>query len=64
MKEMTKEEKGKFIIIIIISFLHGLGLLNCSGIDALSSFPWASTISSSSSFVVEGVLSKAARHCL
>ena len=38
----------KFIIII---FLHGLGHLTCSGIDALPSFPGASTISSSSRFV-------------
>jgi len=43
------------IIIIIIIFLHGLGRLTCSGIDALPSFPAASTISSSSRFVVEGV---------
>jgi hypothetical protein len=33
------------IIIIIIIFLHGLGLLTRSGIDALPSFPAASTIS-------------------
>jgi len=46
------------IIIIIIIFLHGLGRLNCSGIDGLSSFPEASTISSSSRFVVEGVFRK------
>jgi len=39
----------------IIIFLHGLGCLACSGIDALPSFPGASTISSSSRFVVEGV---------
>ena len=43
------------IVIIIIIFLHGLGRLICSGIDALPSFPGASTISSSSRFVVEGV---------
>ena len=43
------------IIIIIIISLDGLGLLNCSGNDALPSFPRASTISSSSRFVVEGV---------
>jgi len=43
------------IIIIIIIFLHGLGRLTCSGIDALPSFPGASTFSSSSRFVVEGV---------
>jgi hypothetical protein len=43
------------VIIIIIIFLHGLGRLTCSGIDALPSLPGASTISSSSRFVVEGV---------
>ena len=43
------------ITIIIIIVLHGLGRLTCSGIDALPSFPGASTISSSSRFVVEGV---------
>ena len=43
------------IIIIIIIFLHGLGRLTCSGNDALPSFPGASTVSSSSRFVVEGV---------
>jgi len=48
--------KQEFIIIIIL--LHGLGRLNCSGIDALPSFPGASTISSSSTFVVEGVFRK------
>jgi len=47
--------KRKFIIII---FLHGLGHLTCSSIDALPSFPGASTISSSSRFVVEGVFRK------
>ena len=41
------------MIIIIIIFLHGLGHLTRSGIDALPSFPGASTISSSSRFVVE-----------
>ena len=44
----------EFIINITI-FLHGLGRLTCSGIDALPSFPGSSTISSSSRFVVEGV---------
>jgi len=44
-----------FIIIIIIIFLHGLGRLNCSGIDALPSFPGAPPIPSSSGFVGEGV---------
>jgi hypothetical protein len=43
------------IIIIIITIIHGLGRLTCSGIDALPSFPVASTISSPSRFVVEGV---------
>jgi len=43
------------IIIIIIIVLHGLGRLTCSGINALPSFPGASTISFSSRFVVEGV---------
>jgi len=38
---------------IIIIFLHGLGRLTCSGIDALPSFPGASTVSSSSRFVVK-----------
>jgi len=45
-------------VIIIIIFLHGLGDLTCSGIDALPLFPGASTISSSSRFVVEGVFRK------
>ena len=40
---------------MIIIFLHGLGRLTCSSIDALPSFPRASTISSSSRFVDEGV---------
>ena len=39
----------------IILLLHGLGRLTCSGTDALPSFPGASTFSSSSRFVVEGV---------
>jgi len=43
------------IIIIIIIFLHGLGRLTCSGIDALTSFPGASAIPSSPGFVVQGV---------
>ena len=42
-------------LFIIIIFLHGLGRLTCSGIDALPSFPRASTISSSTRFVVEDV---------
>ena len=46
------------IIIIIIIFLHGLVRLTCSGIDALPSFPGASTISSPPRFVIEGVFRK------
>ena len=42
-------------LVIIIIFLHGLGRLTISGIDALPSFPGASKISSSSGFVVEDV---------
>jgi len=42
-------------MVIIIIFLHGLGRLTCSCIDALPSFPGASAVSSSSRFVVEGV---------
>jgi len=49
------DNKKVVVIIIIIIFLHGLGRLTCSGIDALPSFPGASTISSSSRFVVKGV---------
>jgi hypothetical protein len=45
-------------IIIIIIFLHGLGHLTCSVIDALPTFPGASTISSPSRFVVEGMFRK------
>ena len=43
------------VMIIIIIFLHELGHLTCSGIDALPLFTGASTISSSSRFVVEGM---------
>ena len=44
-----------FIIITLLLLLHGFDRLTCSGTDALPSFPGASTISSSSGFVVEGV---------
>ena len=44
-----------FIRSIIITFIHELGRLTCSDIDALPSFPGASSISSSSRFVVERV---------
>jgi hypothetical protein len=40
---------------VVIIFLHGLGRLTCSDIDVLPWLPGASTISSSSRFVVEGV---------
>ena len=53
--ELLTQKNTTNLIIIIIIFLHGLGRLNCSGIDALPSFPGASTISSSSRFAVEGV---------
>jgi hypothetical protein len=51
----TVRRTAGLIMIIIIIFLHGLGPLTCSGIDALPSFPRTSTISSSSRFVVKGV---------
>ena len=41
---------------IITTFFHGLGLLTCSGIDTLPPFLRASTISSSSRFIFEGLL--------
>ena len=44
----TVRRTAGLIMIIIIIFLHGLGPLTCSGIDALPSFPRTSTISSSS----------------
>jgi hypothetical protein len=53
-----KIDSQSLIIIIIIIIIHGLGRLTFSGIDALSSFPGASTIYSSSRFVVEGVFRK------
>jgi len=46
------------IMIIIIIFLHGFVRLTCSGTDASPSLPRASTIPSSSRFVVEGVFRK------
>ena len=44
-----------YIKFIIIIFFHGLVRLTCFGIDVLTSFPGAYTISSSSRFVVEAV---------
>ena len=55
MARMTHCYETKVIIIIIIIFLHGLGRLTCSGIDASPSFPGASAIPSSPGFVGEGV---------
>ena len=58
---MTNYVWFSIIIIIIIFFFffffffHGLGRLTCSGIDTFPPFLGASTISSSSGFVVEGV---------
>jgi hypothetical protein len=43
---------------MIIIFLHGLGRLTCFGVDALPSSPRASTVSSSSRLVVDGVFRK------
>ena len=54
--QFTRSKIPEFFIIII--FLHGLGRFIFSGIDALPSFPGASTISSSSRFVAEGVIRK------
>ena len=54
------------VTVIIIIFLHGLGRLTCSGIDALPYFPGASTVS----FFVPGrlsfdpLISEAVRLCL
>jgi hypothetical protein len=44
-----------FYFLIITIFLHELGRLTCPGIDALPAFPGASTISSPSRSVVQGV---------
>jgi hypothetical protein len=49
---------GAGLDIIIIIFLNGLGCLTRSGMDVLPSFPGASTISSSSRSVAEGVFQK------
>jgi hypothetical protein len=46
------------IVITIITLRHGLGRLISSGSDALPSFPVASTVSSLSRFVVQGVFRK------
>ena len=42
----------------LIIIFHGLGGLTCSGIDAFPSSPGASTISSSSRFVIDGMFWK------
>jgi len=51
---MIKDEMQTETLIISI-FLHRLGRLNCHGVNVLRSFPGASTISSPSGFVFEGV---------
>jgi len=54
--QMTRDNTLRpIIIIIIIIFLHGLGRLTSSGINAVPSFPGASAIPSSSVFVGEDV---------
>jgi len=57
-QEVRKGESHYFIVIIINIFLNGLDHLTCSGINTLPLFPGASTISSFSRFVVEGVFRK------
>ena len=52
-----KECSGALRIFVII-FLHGLGHLTCSGIDALPSFPGTSAVSSSSRFVLKVLFRK------
>ena len=47
-----------YLSLKIIILMHGLGHLTCSGIDTLPQFPAASTIFSSSRFVVKGVFRK------
>ena len=54
----TEAHCKRHIIIIIIIFLHGLGHLTCSGIDALPSFPGASAIPSSPGLVGKGIFRK------
>ena len=49
------DERYQLDATIIIIFLHGLGWLTCSSINALPYFPGASTTSSPPRFVVEGV---------
>jgi hypothetical protein len=60
---LGKDVFSAYLFIIIIIFLHGLGHLTCSGIDALPSFPGVSTISSPSRFVVEGMFGKSGVVC-
>jgi hypothetical protein len=52
---MVRSVDFSLLIVVFIIFLHGLGRLTCSGIDALPSLLGDSTISSSSKLVVEGV---------
>jgi hypothetical protein len=57
----TRFPRKVIIIIIIIFFLYGLGRLTYSGIDAVPSFHGASSVSSPSRFVVEGLPSRRGR---
>jgi hypothetical protein len=58
LEKLTVFQRTKKSPAFIIIFLYGSGRLNSSGIEALPSFAVASTISSSSTFVVEGVFRK------
>jgi len=51
----TNQSRSYLNHLVVIIFLHALGRLTRSGIDALPSFSGASTISSSSRFLPEAV---------
>jgi hypothetical protein len=50
------------LLLLLLLFLHGLGRLTCSGVDAVPSFPGTFTISSPSRFVIDGVFRKSDVH--
>ena len=52
MRRRIQETRSIIIIIIIIIIRHGFGRLNCSGIDALPSFPGASAIQGCASLLL------------
>ena len=54
----TLYQSGPVYHYVVVCSVHGLGRSTCSGIDALPSFPGASTISSPPRFVVEIVFRK------